>query len=109
MHDTPFSENAVGLEKLPVQVPLKPIWVDAPVPRLPFHGMFVAVMVPDVPLQLADQAPPRVWPDGSVKLRVQPLTGSSTLLMVMWAVNPPLPGASVHGCALYVTLHTTAA
>jgi hypothetical protein len=83
LQDTPFSVNAVGLEKVPVQVPLKPIWVDAPVPRLPFHDMFVAVMAPDVPLQLADQAPPRVCPDGSVNCRVQPLTGSCTLLMVM--------------------------
>jgi hypothetical protein len=83
LHATPFIVNAVGLLNVPVQVPLKPSWVDAPVPRLPFHGMFVAVMAPEVPVQLADQAPPRVCPDGSVNCRVQLVTGSCTLLMVM--------------------------
>jgi hypothetical protein len=89
--------NEVGAEKLPVQRPLKPIWVEPPVARLPFHGMFVAVIAPLVPVQLADQPSPlRVWPDGRVNCSVQPLTGSWRLLMVMLAVKPPAPGLSVH-------------
>ena len=44
----PLMANEVGAGLLPVQVPLKPMLVLAPVARLPFHGMFWAVTrVPD--------------------------------------------------------------
>src|SRR5262245_28575210 len=43
VHATPLSEKAVGFGSLPLHVPLKPIWVDAPVPRLPFQDRLVPV------------------------------------------------------------------
>ncbi len=52
---TPLTLNVAGLGLLPVQVPLKPMLVEAPVARLPFQGMLVPVTrVPDW-LQLAPQ------------------------------------------------------
>jgi hypothetical protein len=51
----PLMVNAVGLLKVPLQVPWKPNCVEAPVPSGAFHDMFVAVIAVPEAVQFADQ------------------------------------------------------
>src|SRR4029450_5402737 len=82
---------------------LKPMLAVAPVARLAFQSRLVAVTGAGPGVQVADQPEVKVCPDGRLNCRVQPLTGSPVLVMVMLAVKPPTPGLSVHGWAWYET------
>ena len=66
-------------------------------PRVPFHGMFVAVIAVPDGVQFADQPCVNDCPLGSVNRRVHDVQGSPVLVMVMLAVYPPTPGPSVQG------------
>src|SRR5690348_12144761 len=88
---TPFSEKLAGLPLVPVHEPLKPIDVDAPVPRLPFHDMLVAVTLAADCDQFADQPWVTCWPFGNAKRSVQADSASPRFLTVTLAVKPPEP------------------
>jgi hypothetical protein len=89
---TLFTVNAVGLLNEPLHVPWKPISVDEPVGRLPFHDMLVAVRAVPEAVQLADQPELSACPAGRVNRRVQAVIGSPGLEILMVVVKPPLPG-----------------
>src|SRR5689334_17388394 len=91
VHATLFNEKFVGLPLVPVHEPLKPIAADAPVPRLPLYGMFVAVTSAPDCVQLADQPCVTCWPVGNPKRTVQADTASPRFFTVTLAVKPPEP------------------
>src|SRR5690606_6384131 len=106
---TPLIANDSGGGLLPLQVPLKPMEVLAPVPRLPFHGMLWAVTrVPDW-LQVALQPCSRRWlVVGKSKVSVHSFSGSPRFSMVIAAVNPPLEPL-LQSLEVYWTSQATAA
>jgi hypothetical protein len=87
----PLMLNEVGAGLLPLHDPLKPMLVDAPVARLPFHGMLRAVTWAPLWLQVADQPCVTRWePSGKAKPSSQELMGSPVFVMVTLAVKPPV-------------------
>jgi hypothetical protein len=104
---TPLMENEVGLLLLPFHVPWKPMLVVVPVPRLAFHGMFVAVTVAPLWLQFADQPFDSCCPLGKLNRSVQLLIGSPRFLMSRLTVKPPDP--EPQELSAYCTSQDTAA
>ena len=87
---TPLTVNAVGFGLLPTHAPLKPIEVEAPVPRLPFQSRLRAVTALPDWVQVADQPCCTRWlASGKVKPSVQPVSGSPRFRSVTLAVKPP--------------------
>jgi hypothetical protein len=85
----PFTENAVGLELLPLTDPLNPIVALPPVARAPFQLSLVTVTFsPDwdqVPFQPLDTC----WLPGNVNARVQLVIAEPLLVIVTLPVKPP--------------------
>ena len=88
---TPFRVKAVGAGLLPLQVPLKPIPVDAPGASELFQDRLVAVTCWPVCVQVALQP----WPmccagSGKVNASVQPLiVVEPVFVIVILVVSPP--------------------
>lgn len=93
VHTVPFRVNVVGLTSpLAAPEPLKPMSMDALVPRLPFHDMLAAVTFAPDCVQFALQPCATRWLPGNANFSVQPpVTASPRLVIFTEAPNPPPP------------------
>jgi len=90
LQTVPFNVNCVGFGLLPLQAPLNPIVVLAPLASAPLYDSFFAVTFWPLCDQMADQPCCTRWLlFGKVKPRVHELSGSPRFLIVTFAVKPP--------------------
>jgi hypothetical protein len=82
----PLSVNAAGFPFVPFHVPVNPKVAVPPAGRDPFQLTLVTVAVLPLPVTVAFQAWPMVWPLGNVHCSVQPFTA---LLPVLRIVTSP--------------------
>jgi hypothetical protein len=86
---TPLTEKLAGPLLLPVNAPLNPMFVLAPVASAPFQLSLVTVTFSPDWDQVPSQPLVTCWPPGNVNASVQLVIAGPVLVIVTLPVNPP--------------------